>query len=167
MACPVDNVSWLDVQLFIRMLNRLTPGLKATLPTEAQWEYAARAGGGPPAHPPLLSCAWFSGNALDQSHPCGVLQANAWGLYDCLGNVAEWCNDRYAPYEVPMAIDPDARGQGAPVIRGGSFRDGAGDCRLAQREHQRASFRSPHLGFRLAAVTVPDVVPPPLPATEP
>jgi len=167
MACPVDNVSWLDVQLFIRMLNRLTPGLRATLPSEAQWEYAARAAGAPQDQLPLASCAWFSGNAQDQSHPCAALQANAWGLYDCLGNVAEWCNDRYAPYDVSLAIDPQAHGPGAPVIRGGSFRDAAGDCRFAQREHQRASFRSPHLGFRLAALSVPDVLPPPLPATEP
>jgi formylglycine-generating enzyme required for sulfatase activity len=163
----VDNVSWVDVQLFIRMLNRLTPGLQAVLPSEAQWEYAARAATGPQFRPALLSCAWFSANADDQSHPCATLQPNPWGLYDCLGNVAEWCNDSYAPYTVPLAIDPNTRGQGAPVIRGGSFRDGAGDCRLAQREHQRASFRSPHLGFRLAALAVPDLLPPPLPATEP
>jgi formylglycine-generating enzyme required for sulfatase activity len=159
LACPVENISWKDVQVFIVNLNHLTPGLHARLPTEAEWECSARAGDAPTVHPQLAHSAWYADTADGHSQHGALLQANSWGLFDCLGNVSEWCADSYGPYQGPLSVDPRPHGAGAPVIRGGSFRDGAAGCRLAQRDHRRSSFRSPRLGFRLAASVLPDAAP--------
>ncbi len=152
---PVEQVSWDMAQAFVRRLNALVPGLKARLPSEAEWEYAARAGDlGPSAHP-LERMGWCSRNALKTTHAMKRLLPNAWGLFDCQGNVAEWCQDSYADYEKPVAVDPHPPAGGAPVIRGGSFRDSPDDCRAAHRDHARTKYLSDHVGFRLAASAIP------------
>ncbi len=153
--CPVENVSWTEVQAFIAALNAQVPLLRARLPSEAEWEYAARAGGAPVVAAPLEQSAWTARSSGRASHAVRTLAPNAWGLFDCLGNVAEWCADSYRPYDLPLAVDPPALQGGAPIVRGGSFRDGDEACRAAHREHERAGYRAQRLGFRLAASAVP------------
>jgi serine/threonine-protein kinase len=152
---PVEQVSWQQTQEFVRRINALAPGLKARLPSEAEWEYAARAGASGPTPVALDAHAWYSRTGQGTTHPVRQLRPNAWGLFDCLGNVAEWCQDAYGEYEKPVSVDPIPTGTGGPVFRGGSFRDGAGDCRAAHREHARAAMTSDRVGFRLAADAVP------------
>jgi formylglycine-generating enzyme required for sulfatase activity len=152
---PVEQVSWQQAQDFIGRLNGMMPGAQTRLPTEAEWEYAARAGASGPSPVALDAHAWYARTAGRETHRPRRLQPNAWGLYDCLGNVGEWCLDPYGEYEKPVTVDPLPTRGGGPVIRGGSFRDGADDCRAAQREHARASYVSDRVGFRLAADALP------------
>lgn len=98
---PVESVSWNDVQEFIGELNKLDPEYTYRLPTEAEWEYACRAGTTTAYHcaeKDLKKYAWFSENSGDKTHPVGKLQPNAWGLYDMMGNVWEWIGDWYGEY---------------------------------------------------------------------
>src|SRR5262249_24141391 len=106
---PVETVSWEDVQEFIRRLHAREGGATYRLPTEAEWEYAARAGsttaygfGDDPRQ--LSEYAWYSENAGRQTHPVGQLKPNAWGLYDMHGNVWEWVQDWYGPYTAGAAV---------------------------------------------------------------
>jgi formylglycine-generating enzyme required for sulfatase activity len=90
---PVESVSWNDVQAFLEKLNTMDPGKNYRLPTEAEWEYACRAGTTGEQYGELDDIAWYWKNSEDQTHPVAKMQSNAWGMYDMLGNVWEWCAD--------------------------------------------------------------------------
>ncbi len=154
---PVENVSWEDAQLFISKLNTLEGHQKYRLPTEAEWEYAARATsttaygfGDTPEQ--LRKYAWYADNSDRQPHPVGRLKPNAWGLHDMLGNVWEWVQDWYEAtgYASHLAQDPQGALTGTyRVTRGGGWDSYAGDCRLASRNVEYPDGRHQSLGFRL------------------
>jgi hypothetical protein len=127
---PVENVSWKDVQGMLAAMNSLKPSLSARLPTEAEWEYAARAGTTSPLPPESVErMAWHMGNAADAPHPVGKKDANAWGLYDIYGNVSQWCNDNWGPYPSGVVSDPTGpSADESKVHRGGSFHEGPERC---------------------------------------
>ena len=142
-SCPVDNVSYDQAEEFISVLNDRDPSKQYRFPTEAEWEYAARAGttgdyGTPGA---LTLSAWISTNSGGQTHPVGGLAPNAWGLYDMTGNVWEWVSDWYALYPSGPATDPTGpvtggscgNGQGCRVLRGGSCSTTAPNARVGTR----------------------------------
>ncbi len=191
---PVEQVSWNDVQQFITAVGNRYPHLKPRLPTEAQWEYACRAGSSSAIYPiagtnghlsilgehnaPALDpIAWYGGNSgarfelkngwdssswKEKQFPhnragtrrVAVKQPNAWGLYDMLGNVWEWCADGKRPYRDEPAIDPDGglTGVGSRCVRGGSWRYDARYVRCACRGEDPPESRSEILGFRLVRV---------------
>lgn len=105
---PVETVSKLEAQDFIAKLNGMNDGFKYRLPTEAEWEYAARSGMDSPYSGPLAQVAWYAANSEDETHPVGQKSPNAWGLYDTQGNVREWVSDLYSPnyYSNSPAVDP-------------------------------------------------------------
>ena len=150
--CPVEQVSWDDVQLFIAALNVKEPGRGYRLPTEAEWEYAARAGttgdygiSGLPS-----TFAWTFETSGNTTHPVAQLTANAWGLYDMHGNVWEWVSDWYGPYPSTAATDPVGPTTGsARVLRGGSWGNDAFSARSAVRNVVTPSVRLSSIGFRL------------------
>ena len=155
---PVEHVSWANAVEFCRKLSEL-PAEKAAgrvyrLPTEAEWEYACRAGttteysfGNRPA---LFAHAWFDGNSKDTTHPVGGKNRNAWGLYDMHGNVSEWCQDWYGDYRSGTGVDPTGAAPGSyRVIRGGSYRDPAELYQSAYRYWFTPSARFYFLGFRV------------------
>ena len=159
--CPVEEVSWNDVQEFIRKLNGRTGGRPYRLPTEAEWEYAARAetrthtyAGDitkPRGNDPVLNrIAWYGENSGGRTHPVGGKAPNAFGLHDMLGNVWEWVGDRYGDYPGGTVRDPVGPNSGSPrVNRGGSWFNSAGNCRSAHRGRISPGSRYLHLGFRL------------------
>jgi|GEM_PF-1151524 len=121
---PVEQVSWNDVQAFFQKLNTLDPGKNYRLPTEAEWEYACRAGTTSERYGDLDAIAWHRGNAGERTHPVGGKQPNAWGLYDMLGNVWEWCADWYGENYYASSPSTDPRGPSSGprrVLRGGSW----------------------------------------------
>ncbi|MBF2055343.1 MAG: formylglycine-generating enzyme family protein [Candidatus Sericytochromatia bacterium] len=156
---PVENVSWNDIQtIFLPRLNALGEG-SYRLPTEAEWEYAARAGSTQAYYlrddaSQLDARAWYNNNSLFQTHPVGQKQPNAWGLYDCHGNVWEWCQDGYhGPYTADEATDPlGAAGGLGRVMRGGSWFCNASACRSAARGYMPPETRIRLIGFRLVRV---------------
>jgi len=155
---PVETVSWNDVQEFLKKLNRRGDGHLYRLPTEAEWEYAARAGttGDSPAE--LDAVAWYHGNSRAQTHPVGQKQPNAWGLYDMLGNVWEWCRDWYSPdyYRNSPTVDPPGPPSGSQrVLRGGSSYYNASYLRAATRFRGEPGDRSINLGFRCVREVIP------------
>jgi formylglycine-generating enzyme required for sulfatase activity len=157
---PVEQVSWEDAVEFCRRLSEL-PEEKAAgrvyrLPTEAEWEYACRAGSttafsfGDKLHS-LDNYAWFSDNSNEQTHPVGQKKPNAWGLYDMHGNVWEWCCDWYGEYPKDAVSDPSGPSEGVRrVNRGGSWNNGAAYCRSSLRIRRNPAYRFPLNGFRLA-----------------
>jgi formylglycine-generating enzyme required for sulfatase activity len=161
---PVEGVSWDDAQEYCRKLTereraagRLPAGYEYSLPTEAQWEYACRAGTtGPYAgNGDLSSMGWYDDNSGSTTHPVGQKQANAWGLYDMHGNVWEWCHDWYGSYPGGAVTDPTGASSGSyRVGRGGSWNLDAGFCRSALRIILDPSNRFINLGFRLALRSV-------------
>ena len=150
-GCPVEQVSWDDVQEFIGRLNALAGEARYRLPTEAEWEYAARAGtSGDRYGGDLDAIAWYDGNSGERPHPVGQKAPNAWGLHDMLGNVWEWVQDWYGPYPGGSVTDPRGPASGsARVYRGGSWMDDARDCRASIRYSVTPGFRYLILGFRL------------------
>ncbi|MCL4503148.1 MAG: SUMF1/EgtB/PvdO family nonheme iron enzyme [Deltaproteobacteria bacterium] len=159
--CPVANVSWHECQAFLQKLNLLREGVYR-LPTEAEWEYACRAGGAAALgdreltalfreHDPFLEAvAWYCGNSARHAHPVGVKNPNAWDLYDMHGNVMEWCQDWYGEYPAGAAVDPTGPPTGvARVIRGGSWFSSAKNCRAACRAKRAPDSRSHYVGLRL------------------
>lgn len=153
---PVEKVSWDDAQDFIRKLNQRDLGRGYRLPTEAEWEYACRAGstgnwcfGNDEAR--LGDYAWYDANSREQSHPVGLKTANAWGMYDMHGNVWEWCHDWYGEYPTSSVTDPQGADSGwSRVNRGGALNSPTGDCRSASRSYFPPSGRAFLLGFRVA-----------------
>jgi formylglycine-generating enzyme required for sulfatase activity len=154
--CPVEQVSWDDVQTFISKLNRKKGGNRYRLPTEAEWEYAARAGstarfcyGDDEGR--LSEYAWYSGNSGGKTHPVAQKQPNAWGLYDMHGNVYEWCQDWYDKnYPSGNVTDPTGPSSGSlRVLCGGSWSSLAEFCRSAIRYGKFSVTRNLYLGFRL------------------
>ena len=153
---PVERVSWNDVQEFIRKLNRKT-GLTFRLPTEAEWEYACRAGSESAYYfgdnrKELSRYAWYNGNTSAETHPVGRKKPNAWGLCDMAGNVFEWCQDWYSRdfYQYSPATDPTGPSSGtARVFRGGSWFSSENRCRSAFRYGYNPDLKYANLGFRL------------------
>ena len=157
---PVEQVSWDDANEFCRRLSALPEEKRAgrvyRLPTEAEWEYACRAGtttkwsfGDDESG--LGDYAWFKGNSGSQTHAVGKKKPNAWGLFDMHGNVWEWCSDWYGDYAKAAVTDPQGPSGGSiRVFRGGSWCNSAGHCRSAFRNGNDPSFRLGDLGFRLA-----------------
>ena len=152
--CPVEQVSWNDIQTFIQTLNAGTPGVTHRLPTEAEWEYASRAGTTGNTYGTRDAIAWYSSNSGSQTHPVAGKQANAWGLYDMIGNVWEWVNDWYNAgyYAVSPSTDPPgpATGPDYRVSRGGSWYSIDYFAHSASRSFAVPSVRSSSIGFRLA-----------------
>lgn len=149
---PVENVSWDDVQQFLRQLNRLDSNHRYRLPTEAEWEYACRAGSTKESAGSLDAVAWYTSNSGGQTQPVGQKQPNAWGLYDMHGNVLEWVQDWYAHdyYRNGPATDPQGPESGSyRVYRGGSWYGSAADCRPAFRSFDLPGNRYYSLGLRL------------------
>jgi formylglycine-generating enzyme required for sulfatase activity len=155
---PVTNITWEQAMEFCRMLTRnerragrLPEGYVYTLPTEAQWEYACRAGESGDYAGELDDLGWYSGNSEGETHPVGQKRPNAWGLYDMHGNVLEWCRDWYGSYAGGERADPKGVPAGSVrVIRGGSWGYGAVFCRSAYRVRLRPDSRWVILGFRVA-----------------
>ena len=146
---PVERVSWYDVQEYIRYLNDRT-GKNYRLPTEAEWEYACRAGTTGDRYGNLADIAWYDSSSGDTTHPVGQKQANAWGLYDMLGNVCEWCQDWFDTYTGDFIRNPVGPTNGSSrVFRGGSWLYGRG-VRAPLRAGLDPSKKSLDLGFRLA-----------------
>ena len=134
-----------------RAAGRLPEGYAYTLPTEAQWEYACRAGTTGDYAGNLDSMGWYGDNSGNTTHAVGQKQANAWGLYDMHGNVWEWCRDWYGAYPGGTAADPSGAASGSDrVFRGGSWYFSAPYCRSAFRGRRSPGIRNSNLGFRLA-----------------
>ena len=149
---PVEWVSWWDTRKFIEKLNERESGsgYGYRLPTEAEWEYAARAGTVGPRYGKLDSIAWYGANSGGRTHPVGQKQANQWGLHDMLGNVWEWTLDWYGRYPSGSVTDPEGPESGSYlVMRGNSWDDGAGFVRSASRHSQSPDFRYFNTGLRL------------------
>lgn len=154
-GCPVENASWNDVQEFMEKLNELEGTDSYRLPTEAEWEYAARAGtetaysfGDDAAV--LGEYAWYKENSGGTTHPVAQKKPNAWRLYDMYGNMWEWCQDRYGKYLSDDVTDPVGPDKGPyRIIRGGSFVGLARLCRSANRGNWRPGYRVSSIGFRL------------------
>ena len=153
---PVEQVSWDDCQRFISRLNQMT-GQRFRLPTEAEWEYAARGGNKSRGYQysgsnNIGDVAWYLDNSGDQTHVVGTKQANELGLYDMSGNVLEWCQDWYGSYSSGAQTNPQGPTSGSHrVIRGGSWWCDARFCRVALRSGLSPGRRDDDsLGFRLA-----------------
>jgi formylglycine-generating enzyme required for sulfatase activity len=152
---PVETVSWDDCQVFVRKLNAKAGGGRFRLPTEAEWEYACRAGTAGPYAGILGDMGWYSENSDKTTHAAGQKRANAWGLFDMHGNVWEWCQDWYGDYPAGSVTDPAGSGSGVDrVSRGGSWGIGAGLCRSAGRNRVAPYYRFYGLGVRLARETL-------------
>jgi len=152
---PVDSVSWTQCALFNATLNTRVPGAQARFPSEAEWEYACRAGIDEPyGGLTLEQVGWFRANAHGVTHPVKQKLANPWGLYDMHGNVFEWCGDVYAAYRLSDVSDPVGPPAGASrVRRGGAYQCLAYDCRSAMRFHGAIEDSQDVSGYRLCLST--------------
>ena len=152
---PVERVSWDDCQVFIQKLNQLT-GKQFRLPTEAEWEYAARGGRKSRGYKyaggnNIDSVAWCDGNSGNETHPVATKQANELGIYDMSGNVLEWCSDWCGDYTSSSQSDPQGSSSGSfRVIRGGCYYNFARNCRVSYRISNTLDYRSGYLGLRLS-----------------
>jgi formylglycine-generating enzyme required for sulfatase activity len=161
---PVEQVTWHQANEYCaklrereRLAGRLPAGWAYRLPTEAEWEYACRAGtttrfsfGDDRSYAELAEYAWFNANSGGTTHPVGSKRSNPWGLKDMHGNLREWCLDGYEKYPGVSVVDP--RGPSAyastAAIRGGSWNDGGGGCRSAHREEAASFYPGSSIGFR-------------------
>lgn len=152
---PVEQVSWNDCQVFIQKLNQLT-GKQFRLPTEAEWEYAARGGRKSRGYKyaggnNIGSVAWYDDNSGNEMHPVATKQANELGIYDMSGNVWEWCSDWYRNYTSSSQSDPQGPSSGSRrVYRGGCCYNVARLCRVSIRNYNTPDYRSGDLGLRLS-----------------
>jgi len=143
-------VSWDDAQVFIAKLNALGDGYRYRLPTEAEWEYAARAGTTGPHAGDLDAMAWYDPSSGGKTHLVATKAANAWGLYDMHGNVWEWTQDWYGDYPASAVTDPVGPSSGSyRVHRGGAWVNGSRYCRSAFRGYGSPDVRDYDLGLRL------------------
>jgi formylglycine-generating enzyme required for sulfatase activity len=151
---PVENVNWGDCQEFLKKLSE-KEGKAYRLPTEAQWEYASRAGsatkyGFGDDAATLTEYAWYGANSDLSTHPVAMKKPNAWGLYDMHGNVWEWCQDFYVAYDADAQADPAGPEKGSQrVFRGGAWYDEAYRCRCAYRNSRNPNSRY-YFGLRVA-----------------
>jgi formylglycine-generating enzyme required for sulfatase activity len=160
---PVDHVSWIDAMKFCRLLTeseraagRLPERYVYTLPTEAQWEYACRAGTTDAYAGDPSAMAWIDTNSEGTTHPVGTKRPNAWGFHDMAGNVLEWCLDWYGPYPGGSVTDPTGPERGHyRTARGGSWRVEARVGRSAARSGGSPARLDYTLGFRVALVPAP------------
>jgi formylglycine-generating enzyme len=151
--CPVESVSWHDVQEFISKLNSLT-GQNYRLPTEAEWEYAARGGQDYKyaGSNNIEIVAWHDVNSDYKIHPVGSKSPNGYGLYDMSGNVWEWCSDWYGSYSRMSKANPKGTSSGSErVYRGGSWCNPPESSQVFFRTSDTPSHQSFNIGFRLAA----------------
>ena len=149
---PVEGVSWEDCNAFISRLNVVLGGV-ARFPTEAEWEYACRAGssGAVSGNGQLMEMAWYDANSGNETHDVGKNLANAWGFYDMHGNVLEWCYDWFGKLDALSHVDPKGPPTGSfRVLRGGCWFFYARDCRSAYRLKRDPVLRNAIYGFRLA-----------------
>lgn len=151
---PVENVSWDDVQTFINRLNAIT-GKKFRLPTEAEWEYAARGGNkdveGYFAGGALGDVAWYADNSGNETHHVQTKQPNELGIYDMSGNVDEWVNDWYTAYTAEAQTNPKGKENGTlKVFRGGNYGNIGKNCRVNYRYMAEPAKKAGTRGFRLA-----------------
>jgi formylglycine-generating enzyme required for sulfatase activity len=153
----VEQVSWEDCQEFCRKFTASLNGrVTVRLPTEAEWEYACRAGttsdywsGNDEAA--LKTVGWYSATSKSETQPVGQLKANPWGLFDVHGNVWEWCHDGKREYTAQDQVDPEGKSNdNSRVVRGGAWVNGPGYCRAAFRYTYAPLYRDDHLGFRVA-----------------
>jgi len=172
--CPVESVSWDDVQEFLEKLNARFPGKNYRLPTEAEWEYAARGGALDKGYAysgfnSLTDVGWFWENSGDKplsgerkgdkviqnncrTHPVGQKRANELGLHDMSGNVWEWCADWHDTYSLSAQTNPTGPKTGSRRVgRGGSWNNSAGDCHVSRRGRKSPDDRNSSLGFRVAS----------------
>jgi len=153
---PVESVNWYDIQEFLKRLNAAT-GQHYRLPTEAEWEYAARGGVKSKGYKYAGSnnideVAWYRKNSGHKTHPTGTKQPNELGLYDMSGNVLEWCSDWYG--ENYYSISPQSNPQGTldgtyRIMRGGSWGFDAFYCRVAYRHEYNPGITDDNVGFRI------------------
>lgn len=156
---PVNRVNWYDCQDFLRRLNEIVNDGKFRLPTEAEREYACRAGteemtyfGGDPTDELIEEHAWMRTNSEGELHEVGLLKPNPWGLHDMLGNVWEWCEDWYAPYQAQAQVDPQGALLGTEkVFRGASWMARPEWIRCADRGKFTPDNRRNTGGFRAAS----------------
>jgi len=156
---PVEQVSWNDCREFIKKLNALGQGT-FRLPTEAEWEYACRAGtmtrfywGGDSAYTQIGEYAWYSDNSGGRTHEVGLKKPNAWGLYDMSGNVWEWCQDWYGDYSSNAQNDPTGAGTGSTRVgRGGGWGAAPSYVRSAYRLNGGLDDTDNSVGFRIVLV---------------
>jgi formylglycine-generating enzyme required for sulfatase activity len=155
-SLPVEVVSWNDAVAYCKKLTeleraggRITSQQAYRLPTEAEWEYAARAGTTGARYGELDTIAWYKVNSGRQTHAVKQKAANAWRLYDMIGNVSEWCSDWYEKYPNGSVTDPMGPGSGSDrVYRGGGWDGDAMDTRSASRFRFVPGIRFSILGFR-------------------
>ena len=152
---PVEQITWKDCLEFIEKLNRLT-NKHFRLPTEAEWEYAARGGHKSKGYKfaggnILEEVAWADENSESVTHPVAQKNANELGLYDMSGNVWEWCRDWKGPFPAESQVDPQGPSSGTGrIFRGGSWNSSAWNCRISYRNRNSETYRSSYLGMRLA-----------------
>ena len=166
---PVEKVGWELVMNFCakltereRTAGRLPAGYVYTLPTEAQWEYACRAGTTGSFAGDVAAMAWTKTNSGGETHPVAQKQPNAWGFYDMHGNVHEWCADWYGGYPGGAVNDPAGAATGQfRVHRGGAFSTSVGNARSAFRSWVQPSASNVTIGFRLALAFAPPPAPAP------
>ena len=167
---PVEQVTWNDAVAYCEVLTqreraagRIPANWAYRLPTEAEWEYACRAGsttrfsyGDDFGHAGLADYGWYSDNSEHATHPVGQKLPNAWGLYDMHGNVEEWCHDLIGPYPGGEVTDPEGPTTGVPrrVVRGGFYNSFAWDCRSARRSAWGPDVWRFHIGFRVVVAVV-------------
>jgi formylglycine-generating enzyme len=162
---PVERVSWDDTQVFIQKLQYQT-GKKYRLPTEAEWEYAAKGGRYFKDFPFIYSgsdkvseVGWYEKNSHNATKPVGLKTPNFLGIHDMSGNVWEWCNDGFDTYEILIQksvkdsegtlVNPTGTMRGSPILRGGYWLNTAQSCRSTNRHSQSSSYRDSDYGFRL------------------
>jgi len=154
---PVESITWFECQKFIELLSKIM-GIKFSLPTEAQWEYASRGGNSSKFYKfsgcgEINDVTWYSENSGFGTKPIGQKKANELGLYDMSGNIWEWCQDWFASYSALPQVNPICEVKtNNKVIRGGSWSSGKDYCRITSRQFMNPLMKQNFLGFRLIQI---------------